>query len=1830
MLKIFKRLLFLWFILLNSFLWADGEDTRITISDAASVYENSGTMSFTIQLSEEPDWGDSVTVYYQTINGSAKAGEDYTETNGSVTFYGKSILPPHLGDDSKTITVNIIDDNRYENSESFYVQISNSKDGYDVTDDEGYGIIYDDDTKPIEAKMYDRYEYERDNNWTLAFTVELNQNAPKDITLHYSTEDITAKAGEDYISSSGTITIAKNSKYGYINIPIIADTLPENNTEAFKVKLDSISEGTITTNAVQGTIVDDDAIKVDITSSDVNEGNIGDHNSMTFKIFLTKDYPLTTPLTINYTTEDGSSPSATENNDYNKTTGSVTFNKGDRDKIVNVPIIGDNTIEPDENLKMTISGSSYIIDSSSESEILNDDGSYPSVDFSTGDVSIVEGNSSTKTLNFHFELDKDALPNSSFDYYTQDDEATTADNDYVKINKTTYNIPAGTRDIDISVTINGDTKIEEDEIFYLKFDNEKNINITGHTAKGEILNDDGSYPILYFTHTQYSGSEGNSSQKDINITLQLDKPMPYNGSFRYHTTDNTGSSNMAIADDDYQSIDYTTYNISIGEQNITIPIKINGDTDIENDEDFLFELEQGTEQNISIDEGSKEVIILNDDGSYPTIDINTSSYTVVEGNSSKTILKIMLKLDAPALKGSSIKYYTADNTAQDGSKSSEDRDYIRNRGELAIEENATTASIDIEILGDTLIEPDESFNFFIDDAKNMTIGRSVTVINILNDDIHSNDPFVCDEHMYISSSKKRGSVETGKMWLHRIDTTQNPFRFEVMDDDGEDDLYNAIAYNPDDNYIYGLYYRNLIKLTKTGKVIDLGKITGLPDIFDTKQLYAGAINNGYYFITGRNTKQNYMFKIKLSDMSVEDINLTQSVAIQDFSFYNESNGTRFLYGIDKNGKLTKIDSITGRVRFIGNDHTGYKFDSSFSDKNGRFFANDSNGNGFFEFNLATGEKSFISSSQPATYNDGANCINAELLFTDYGDAPLKYAKTWHNISNGIYLGDKVDHDVGDYDTINADGDDLNGVDDDDGVTQIDGSDINGTYFETNATHQLKVKLSKEAYLKIWIDTKINGTFDNGDDLVYNSGSKLSAGEHTISFTLPPNLKENTKTYLRARVSSYPSMNPTGFVQDGEVEDYMIYFGDGVHPLRGIFNIERTNSDSYPINSSDRNAWFTQIVGRDFDYSLVFYEEDMSAQKELDNVTVKIDLIDEDTNATLYTKYAYIKNTPPKSRIDNLLPNDLDTLPATKRAIFKISYGVNSDGSIIQAPCTTNPKTCFDALPNTAFVYAKDDFAIRPDYFHIILYDNNSSIRVSTAPNNTTPLKIASGYDYNLSITASSYNGNDTTPSANYNGIAKRVLEFLDKSNIACPIKNDINSTENFINGKNTTQLLELQESGNYKLHIIDNSWSSVDITKGDCDINSSTVSANGNIKSGCNIVSIKDINLTSYPDHFAINLNIQNIPNSSHNDFIYMSEMNSTFNSVAIAYQGDIVAQSEDNNTNKNFTCGCMAQNVLLGLNATTLSDTGIDTPLKTSDGNINVNFVRTIEFNNDGNITVDKNTALSNLPIIDITADKFTSDHNGSANIDIRYNIDKNLSKTINPIKITFHSFEYNSTNSSSVAHNQESPMYIPNGHHNLKNTIRNFYFSQIAPDKANYPTIDFNIENSIRTPIQVEIFCGNGVSNTLCVDTNLTTHTNLASSPRAELGWYISIDHNGSVDGNIIELKPNNINPNVLSITPPTPIELNKGRIGTIMTRFTNPTDKQIYRVDIFCSPQLKHYSGVPKTDIGGNPIPPGVPDYIVSGSDNNSSTWTGVGRTGKILEIKSNRNSAHKMDW
>jgi len=329
---------------------------------------------------------------------------------------------------------------------------------------------------------------------------------------------------------------------------------------------------------------------------------------------------------------------------------------------------------------------------------------------------------------------------------------------------------------------------------------------------------------------------------------------------------------------------------------------------------------------------------------------------------------------------------------------------------------------------------------------------------------------------------------------------------------------------------------------------------------------------------------------------------------------------------------------------------------------------------------------------------------------------------------------------------------------------------------------------------------------------------------------------------------------------------------------------------------------------------------------------------------------------------------------------------------------------------------------------------------------------------------------------------------------------------------------------------------------------------------------------------------------------------------VAVSYQGTIVAKNADNNTTQNFTTGYFSKDVALNFSTSILSDTGLNTPLLTSDGLTPVNIVRTREFNHNGDIGIAQDSNLSNLSSINIPADKFT---NGSAFIDIRYNIDKNITRTINPIQITFHDADAESNAAYSIAHEEENH-YIPTGHQDL-NAIKNFYYAKVSPSKSEYPRVNMNISPLVMTPLSVDIFCDK--NDSFCKKTKVMDNTDTSTTTREQAGWYLSNRHEGNIDGNVTRLIPSNnnvaLNPNP-TIVPISPLSLPNGHTRENAT-FTNCSNNRVI-VTIVTDPVLDFQ---PNT-------------YTLNCTDNNASQWTGVGQTGNILEVSPTVNKVGRMNW
>ena len=116
----------------------------IAVADAR-VEEGAGAMlEFAVTFSRAA--AGQVTVDYQTVNGTAAAGTDYTAANGTLTF--------EAGESSQTVEVAVLDDSHDEGEETMTLRLSNPSEGR-LADAEATGTI--ENTDPLPRALLARF-----------------------------------------------------------------------------------------------------------------------------------------------------------------------------------------------------------------------------------------------------------------------------------------------------------------------------------------------------------------------------------------------------------------------------------------------------------------------------------------------------------------------------------------------------------------------------------------------------------------------------------------------------------------------------------------------------------------------------------------------------------------------------------------------------------------------------------------------------------------------------------------------------------------------------------------------------------------------------------------------------------------------------------------------------------------------------------------------------------------------------------------------------------------------------------------------------------------------------------------------------------------------------------------------------------------------------------------------------------------------------------------------------------------------------------------------------------------------------------------------------------------------------------------------------------------------------------------------------------------------------------------------------------------------------------------------------------------------------------------
>ena len=105
----------------------------------------------------------------------------------------------------------------------------------------------------------------------MLFNVRLAPAATTTVTVDYATEDASARAGDDYTATSGTLSFAPGETRKTVSVPITDDTT-EDTGETFRMRLSNAQGATIADGAATGTIWNEDHTLDRLTLADASSG----------------------------------------------------------------------------------------------------------------------------------------------------------------------------------------------------------------------------------------------------------------------------------------------------------------------------------------------------------------------------------------------------------------------------------------------------------------------------------------------------------------------------------------------------------------------------------------------------------------------------------------------------------------------------------------------------------------------------------------------------------------------------------------------------------------------------------------------------------------------------------------------------------------------------------------------------------------------------------------------------------------------------------------------------------------------------------------------------------------------------------------------------------------------------------------------------------------------------------------------------------------------------------------------------------------------------------------------------------------------------------------------------------------------------------------------------------------------------------------------------------------------------------------------------------------------------------------------------------------------
>ena len=331
--------------------------SQLSVNDASASEEDDSTIDFTVNLS--PASVESVTVSYDTANGTATAGNDYTAASGTLTF--------NAGQTTKTLRVSIIDDDLHETDETFTLTLSNPT-GAEINDATATGTITNSDQPELKGEFVGMPD-NHDGSSDISFRIEFSENVLtsrgdfRDFAFTVNNGQVTDAQRVDHRSDLWTFAIEPDS-----NDDVHITLLGNRDCDALGSVCTPDDIPRQLANTLSATVAGPDqeasSDTAEVTTEEATEAasqlsvanaTASEENDSTIDFVVTLNPASDGSVTVNYATANGT---ATAGDDYTAKSGTLTLNAGQTSKTIQVSIIDDAIDDDNETLTLTLTSPS--------------------------------------------------------------------------------------------------------------------------------------------------------------------------------------------------------------------------------------------------------------------------------------------------------------------------------------------------------------------------------------------------------------------------------------------------------------------------------------------------------------------------------------------------------------------------------------------------------------------------------------------------------------------------------------------------------------------------------------------------------------------------------------------------------------------------------------------------------------------------------------------------------------------------------------------------------------------------------------------------------------------------------------------------------------------------------------------------------------------------------------------------------------------------------------------------------------------------------------------------------------------------------------------------------------------------------------------------------------------------------------------------------------------------------------------------------------------------------------------------------------------------------